>query len=124
MDQKDYEVQRRLNRGGHQYCSVTNMMEEAQAIRRDIEREDRSRMIEEENNVILKNQLIEAREANKKLENQNKELKEANEKLEIQIKDFRIEAKSNKKQAQISLLVAVLSLVTAVVSIILSVALK
>ena len=124
MDWKDDEVNRRLNNGSRQFCSATNMMEEAEAIQRDIEREEKSRMIEEENNVILKHQLAEAREANKKLEEQNKELKEANKKLEIQIEDYKKESKSNKIRSNISITIALLSLIVSIVAIVLSAVLR
>lgn len=124
MDWKDDEVNRRLNTGNLHHSSVFGMMEEAKAIRRDVEREERTRMIEEENNLILKQHLLEAQNANTILEEQNKKLTEANKKLEIQIDDYRKEAKSSKRTSIISILIAGSSLIVAIISIVLSVVLK
>lgn len=124
MDWIDEEVHRRLNDGTHNQTSASGVMDEARRIRKDIEREERSRMLKEENNRVLKNQLIEAQNANRILEEQNKALKEANKKLETQINDFEKESISNKRRSNISIAIALASLVVAVVAIVLSITLK
>ena len=124
MDWKDDEVNRRLNAGGLHHTNPFSVMEESRAIRRDIEREERTRTIEEENNLILKQHLLEAQNANAILKEQNKKLTETNKKLETQIDDYRKEAKSSKKMSKISIIIAGSSLIVAIISIVLSVVRK
>lgn len=124
MDWKDDEVNRRLNDGTHNFCNVMDVVEEGKRIRRDIDREERSRQLEEENNKILKIQLIEAQKANLKLEEQNNVLKDTNEKLKAQIADSQKEVANNKKRSNISIVIALASLIVAIVSVVLSITLK
>ena len=116
MDWEQDEINRRMNEGQSLH-SANDVRGEYEYHSRVVEREERKRILEEENNVSLKKQVKELESANRILDEQNIQLKEANHKLQTQIEDFRKEAKSSKRISIISIAIAAASLAAAIVAI-------
>ncbi len=121
MGYKEDEANRRLRIGYPDCHSANNIYEEYEYHLKNIEREEKTRLLEEDNNRLLNVQLVELKEANRRLDLHNEELEDANKKLAIQIDEVRKQSIDSKRHSIISIIIATISVIVAIASFLFSV---